>query len=412
MGKSTFFTGQPIFNQLLSLIPRIEFAELSRKHQADRYCKRFSSYAHLITLLYSTLHKCSSLREVATGMQACGQRLRHLGLNYTPRRSTLADANARRPAALFEELYHLLYRRHYGCLPDSLHGRKIIDKLFMIDSTVITLFSSAIQGTGDRPANGKRKGGVKAHVLLAAKENIPCFVSITEGKKADHTFLPQVTLPAGSIVVIDKGYRSYEQFSKWTQQKISWVTRLHSACVYEKRQQCPLSENQIRKGVKADFEILLGSPKAAYIHPLQKARLVLFTDPISGNCFEFITNNFTYSAATIAEIYKKRWQIELVFKRIKQNFQLHFFLGDNENAIKIQLWCTFIADLLIKIVKDKVAPKRKWSMSNLAALVRLHLGTYINLYAFLAQPDKALMNYSESAHRLQLSIFPKSIRGA
>jgi len=120
--------------------------------------------------------------------------------------------------------------------------------------------------------------------------------------------------------------------------------------------------------------------------------------------YEFITNDFKSSPVTVTELYKKRWQIELLFKRIKQNFNLHDFLGDSENAIRIQLWCTFIADLLIKIIKDKTAKKKQWSMANLAGLIRLHLSTYIDLRAFLANPEKALLGYQEP-NETQLNLF-------
>src|ERR1051325_1766900 len=106
MPKSTFFTGQPIFNQVLSLIPRSMVGSLVKEHKTDRYCKKFRSYDHLVTMLYCVFHQCSSLREVVTGMQAMSSRLAHLGILSTPRRSTLGDANERRTASLFEDLYH------------------------------------------------------------------------------------------------------------------------------------------------------------------------------------------------------------------------------------------------------------------------------------------------------------------
>ena len=409
MAKTTFFTGQPIFNQILSLIPRSFITQLSRQYQCDRYCKKFRSFDHLVTLLYCTFHRCTSLREVVTGMQASMQRLLHLGLRSTPRRSTLADANSRRPAAFFQELYHQLYRHYYGSLPDSLKGKKLQDRLFIIDSTTITLFSSVMEGTGCFGHNGKKKGGVKAHVLMRAKNDVPGFVRITKGKESDHRFLSSIHLPQGSIVVFDKGYRSYAHFIGWTKQKITWVTRLHARSVYQLIQQRPLNDNQRQQGILSDAEILLGNPETAYINALQKARLITFCDPNTNQTLQFITNNFTYSAATVADIYKKRWQIELLFKRVKQNFQLHYFLGDNENAIRIQLWSALIADLLLKIIKDRVQHKRKWSMANLAGLIRLQLSTYINLFAFLQNPDKALLHYRDPIDYQQLSIFPPKI---
>ena len=412
MGKASFFTGQPVFNQILSLIPRSDVNRLARQYQGDRYCKKFRSFDHLVTLLYSTFHHCSSLRELTTGMQASSLRLAHLGLSSTPRRSTLADSNKRRNADFFQELYHCLYHRYYGSLPDSLKGKKLLDKLFIVDSSIISLFSTVMQSTGSYGLNGKKKGGIKAHVLLRAKDNLPCFIRLSEGKQGDNKFLPQLGLPKGSIIVMDKGYRNYAQFATWHQQQINWVSRLNQRAVYSITEQREVSEVQQSQGVQYDYEIKLGNPQTAYINPIQKARLVVFYDADSKREFQLITNNYTYSPATIAQIYQHRWQIELLFKRIKQNFQLHYFLGDNENAIRIQLWCALIADLLLKVIKDRIDKVKRWSMANLAGLVRLHLGTYINLYAFLQNPEKALMHYTDPIDKKQLSIFGKPIRGA
>lgn len=412
MRKSSFFTGQPIFNQLLCLIPRSLVSRLARQYQTDRYCKTFRSFDHLVTMLYSTLHQCNSLREVVTGMQACASRLRHLGLSVTPRRSTLADANERRNSQLFEELYYQIYKRYYGGLPDSLKAKRWIDKLFIIDSTIISLFSAVMKSTGSYGCNGKKKGGIKAHVLLRAKDDLPCFIRLTEGKAADSSFLPSLRLPAGSIVVMDKGYRNFQQFIKWSRQHITWVTRLHARTVYTTTHCRPLEAAEQQQGVLQDQLIELGNPETANINAVQKARLIVFYDQVTKREFQFVTNNTELEASTIAAIYKKRWQIELVFKRIKQNFQLHSFLGDNENAIRIQVWSAFIADLLLKIIKDRADKKRKWSMANLASLIRLHLGTYINLLEFLCNPDKSLLNYQPQQSEQQTKLFPLSIRGA
>lgn len=411
MPKNNFFTGQPIFNQLLSLIPRSIVTRLAREYKTDRYCKKFRSYDHLVTMLYCIFHQCNSLREVITGLQATASRLTHLGVLFTPRRSTLADANERRTASFFEDLYHQIYQRYYSSLPDSLKGKRLIDKLFIIDSTIISLFSTVMRSTGSYGCNGKKKGGIKAHVLLRAKDNLPCFIRLTEGKQSDGSFLPVVALPVGSIVVMDKAYRSFQQFIKWTTQQITWVTRIHGRTVYKVIESRSIDSLQKKCGVQKDLLIELGNPKTAHINPVQKARLIIYYDPINQRQLEFITNNLKLSASIIADIYKKRWQIELLFKRIKQNFQLNYFLGDNENAIRIQLWCTFIADLLVKIVKDKTDKKRKWSMANLTGFIRLHLGTYIRLYEFLINPDKALMRYQHPIHP-QISMFPNQIRGA
>lgn len=412
MRKVTFFTGQPIFNQILSLIPRAGVSSLVKKYNADRYCKKFKSFDHLVTMLYCCFHHCNSLRELITGMQASSARLAHLGLKFTPRRSTLADANERRTADLFQDLYHLIYKHFYSGLPDSVSKKKVENKLYIIDSTIISLFSTVMQSTGSFGLNGKKKGGVKANVVVRAAHNLPCFVRLSEGKRSDKKFLSEVNVPKGSIVVMDKGYNSYEQFLRWTLAGITWVTRMNNAAVYSIVATRRISEKQAQYGVRADDEINLGNPRTVSKIPLQKARLIIFYDAASGKEFQFITNNFTYGASTIADIYKKRWQIEMIFKRVKQNFQLHYFLGDNENAIRIQLWCTLIADLLIKVIKDKADKKRSWSMANLTGLVRLHLGTYIALFKFLAAPEKALINYIDPIDKMQLQMFPEQTRGA
>jgi Transposase DDE domain/Domain of unknown function (DUF4372) len=394
MDKIKHFTGQPVFNQLLSLIPKALVNRLVRKYQADRYCKKFKSHDHLVTMLFSTLQQCSSLRELITGMQACYQRLKHLGLLHTPRRTTLADANSRRPVGLFEELYHQVYQLHYGCLPDSLQGKSKLDRLFIIDSTTVSLFSTVLAGAGSFGLNGKKKGGIKAHLLVRAKDNVPCFVRLTEGKQNDRKFLPYVVVPKHSIVVMDRGYKNYDQLRRWTTEKVTWITRRDGRAVYRIISDNALSDKDSCGGVVADYFIELGNPRTEHIQPIQIVRMIVYHDQQNGKTYEFITNNFRFDALTIADLYKRRWQIETLFKRVKQNFNLHNFLGDNENAIRIQLWCTLIADLLVKITKDKTR-RRNWSMANLSGLIRLHLFTYINLRYFLENPDKALLKYEE-----------------
>jgi len=344
-------------------------------------------------------------------MQASAHRLLHLGVRFSPRRSTLSDANKRRDPTFFEELYHDLYKSHYGHLPDSLKGKKIADRLFIVDSSIIKLFSTILKMSSSYCCKGRKKGGIKAHMVVKSKDDVPGFVRLTEGTQGDGTFLPLLTLPAGSIVVMDRGYRNFKQFIDWNNNKITWVTRLHRRTFYENIEDISVSETQKLKGVKSDTVIAMGSRHLTHANPIQKVRRIVFYDQQNDRDFEFITNNMQLAPATIADIYKKRWQIELFFKRIKQNFQLHTFLGDNENAIRIQVWCALIADLLLKVIKDKVDKKRKWSMSNLASFVRLHLGTYIDIRKFLCDPDKSLLNY-KAPPTDQFTLFPTQTRGA
>lgn len=205
----------------------------------------------------------------------------------------------------------------------------------------------------------------------------------------DSSFLKEVYLPKGSVVVFDRGYNDFTTLNRFTSDRITWVTRLRKLLTYEVVEQYATQSDE---GVISDEKIQLGWRSGTKVI----ARLVRYRDAISGEAYEFVSNNFRMKASTIACLYKKRWQIELLFKRMKQNYPLKYFLGDSENAIQIQIWCSLIADLLLKIIKKGTVAK--WSFSNLAAMVRLHLMTYIDLKGFLKSPEKALMNrYIRSA---------------
>lgn len=400
MSQGSLFTGQPVMSQLLALIPRTLVAELTAQHRADRYCKKLYAYDHLVTMLYNAFGQCDSLRGLISGMQVSHHRLLHLGLLNTPCRSTLSDANKRRPAEFFEDLFHRLHTLHTGGLPDSLPGNKrMLDRLFIMDSTTVSLFTDAMHGVGRLPGTGRKKGGAKAHVLMRAQDDVPCFVRITEGRVNDKYMLKHVSLPPGSIIVLDKGYNNYAHYQKWTGQQVTFITRMNDNAAIRVERQRDLSENQRKLGVLADQEVVLANTSNNTTTPL-KARLVHFHDAQKGRDFIFLTNDLSHAPATIAALYKRRWQIELLFKRLKQGYPLRAFLGESPNAIKIQIWCALIADLLVKVVKDKVerAAKRRWAFSNITTIIRQHLGTYVDLVRFLCDPDKALLHYRPPPH--------------
>lgn len=397
MGKDTLFAGQPVFTQLLGLIPKHIVRDLSGRHDSDRYYKRFKTYEHLVTMLYSTFHGCKSLREVITGMMACNTRVNHLGITYFPRRSTLADANCNRSEQFFAELYKALYAFFYS---DSPMKKSIDKRLFILDATVISLFSEALRGSGGIPVSGKRKGGVKAHVLMKANEDVPRFVCLTAANQNDKIFMSQIHLPANSILTFDKGYLDYKIFHQWTQASITWVTRFTGSSVYKLLRTDAVLGTEKEKGIIGIERIQLGAKK---IKTKVLARKITYHDKKTNKTLVFITNDMRMRASSIAQIYQRRWQIESLFKRFKQNYPLKYFLGDNENAIKIQIWCALLTDLLIKVIKDRV--KRKWSFSNVVSLIRLHLMTYIDLIKFLSYPETVLKNYKPPDYSSQLSLF-------
>jgi hypothetical protein len=389
MSKVSFFTGQPILSQLIGMVPRDLFDKLVEEHKADRYYKNFFAFDHLVTMLAGTFMGCSSLMELVTGMQASFKRLMHCGLKNTPRKSTLADANKDRSEAFFGALFHALYKHYYALSPDSSQVKWILKRLFILDSTTISLFSDVLHGTGSYGLNGRKKGGAKAHVVVRAKDDVPVFIDLTEGRRHDQHMLGRFTLPKSSIIVLDMGYNNYDQWKTWQEEEIWWVTRMKGGTVVKVLKTLPVTEKHAKAGVLSDQLVRLGSDKKNV-----QARLVRYRDPESERVFEFITNNLKWAPTTIAQIYRQRWQIELLFKRIKQNYPLRSFLGESANAIKIQIWCAFIADLLLKVVDDRIRREggRTWSFSNLTSVVRIHLHTYIDLLAFLKNPQKALLS--------------------
>lgn len=383
MSKNTFFTGQPILNQLLNLIDRNSVKTLARSGQYDRYYKHFDTFTHLVSMLYCCLNKCTSSREVVTGMKACHSKLMHLGISKPPARSTLCDANMNRSFEIFAKIYDLLYQRHKYLLPDS--RLKIRPKLFIADASTITLFQQILKAPSPGKMNGKRKGGIKVHTLINAADHVPVQISFTAASANDMPFLKEINLEKDSFIVFDKGYVDYSEYQRIGQQGAFFVTRQKTDARYEVIHSIDLSAQSMALGVQKD-EVLTQGTRTQREKIKLNVRMVTYFDKESGRTFQFLTNNFLLLPEEIADIYKKRWLIEILFKRIKQNFPLKYFLGDNENAIKIQIWCAFISDLLIKLVQAKL--KKKWAFSNLSSIIRLHLMSYISLFNFLNNPEK------------------------
>lgn len=387
MGKNALFSGQPILSQIINYLPLKDFQSIVKEHNGDRYVKKFDSLHHLITMLYAEFQKCDSLRGIEVGMMGVMEKLNHLGLSYLPKKSTLAEANERRNPQIFEDLYFALISRYGGFLADS-RSAQLDKRLYILDATVITLFNDILPAAGRKPSDGKRKGGIKVHTLLNAATDVPEMVVFASAASRDGNVLTQIRLPKNSIVVFDKGYVSFEQFDRLTKDNVTWVTRLTTSWVYETTLIREVDAHQDANGIKDDREIILGNQTNKKQRRV-KARLVKYYDSKHDRTFEFVTNNFNMSAITIAQLYEKRWQVELVFKRLKQNCQLRNFLGESENATKIQIWIAFIADLLTKVIQKKIKGRR-YAFTTVATILRLHLLSYFKLLEFLDNPHKAL----------------------
>lgn len=403
MSKDINFIGQPIFTQLLKYLNRNKIGRIASRNKADRYTKKLTTYKHLVIMLYSVFEGVSSLREAVIGMLANSGKINHLGLDYMVKRSTLSDANKRRSSKVFEEIYMQIYKDNKQFLSDSRLSKLDLKRLFIIDSTTIRLFKAILKAVGRNPLTGKKKGGIKAHVLINAEENVPQLIRYSAAVKHDKNFLSHIELPKGSIITFDKAYNDYMQYARFTEDEIYFVTRQKRNAVYDLGKEFDIPDNA-DTGVIKDEEIFLTYKQDNQEKKL-KVRRIAYWDDSRSKLLVFITNNFEFEAEVIALIYKKRWQIETLFKQLKQNFPLKYFLGDNQNAIEIQIWVSMIANLLVSLIKSKI--KRKWAFSNLVSLIRMHLMNYINIYNFLEDPEKSwrvLIN--EHQKEYQKSLFP------
>jgi len=403
MHKDTNFIGQPIFSQLLKSINKSEIDRIALENKSDRYTKKFTTYNHLVVMLYSVFEGVSSLREAVIGVLANSNKINHLGLNSMPKRSTLSDANKRRSSKVFEDIYMKLYKDNRQFLSDSRDSKLDLKRLFMIDSTTISLFKAILKAVGRNPLNGKKKGGIKAHVLINAQENTPILVRYSSAARHDKNFLKHIDLAKGSIIVFDRAYNDYKQYARFTSDEIVFVTRQKKSAVFEQGEVFNVS-NKTDSDIQKDEEIFLTYKEDSKEKKLRTRRITYY-DKSRDKTLIFITNNFEFDAETIALIYKKRWQIETLFKQLKQNFPLKYFLGDNQNAIEIQIWVSMIANLLVTLLKNKI--KRKWAFSNLVSLIRMHLMNYINIYKFLEEPEKSWKNVLKNQkNEYENSLFP------
>lgn len=384
MDKSTHFFGQSVFGQLISLIDNRLITEATTASKSDRYVKRFTTKDHLISMLFCAFAKCTSLREVSGAMLGLSGKTKHFQLQHIPKRSTLADANKRRDSSVFGSIYNKLLQQYGHHLSDSRIKDVINKQIEIFDSTTISLFKDILRCVGRNPENGRRKGGIKVHTVINVDETVPRMVWFTEAARNDHVLLEKLKLDANTIYVFDKGYNDYKAFRLFSDSQTGFVTRTKDNAAYDTIESCAIGD-EIHSGVLEDqiIEVTVKDGKGESKLRLRKVR---FYDRVLRREFEFLTNLFEMRPDLVAAIYKLRWQIELLFKQLKQNFPLKYFLGDNENAIKIQIYCALIANLLMTVIQKSV--KRAWSFSNLVSFCKIHLFNYIHLLRFLEHPDK------------------------
>ncbi|MGB9774847.1 MAG: IS4 family transposase [Bacteroidota bacterium] len=364
-----------IFGQILQIFSKGEFYRAVMETGAERKAKGFTCWQHFVAMLFCQVGQAHSLREICGGLASCMGKLKHLGIESAPTRSTLSYANGHRPWQLYERIFYQLLGK---CQVLAAGKRKFRfrNKLFSLDATVIELCASLFDWAKFR----RTKGAVKLHLLLDHEGYLPVFAHITEGRVHEVGIARGLSFPKGSIVVIDRGYVDYELFYTWTVQGVYFVTRQKGNADYTVIRNNSLPEN---RNILKDQVIQLGGYYARQKYPCFLRRIEVW-DKENEEIIVLLTNHFEFGATTIAGIYKDRWQIEIFFKTIKQNLKIKTFVGTSPNALMIQIWTALIAILLLKYLKFRST--FNWSLSNLVAMLRYNLFAYRDLWGWIDNP--------------------------
>ena len=383
-----------IFSQMLQLISRTGFDAAVRKHKAERHARGFSSWGQFVAMLFCQLSAAKSLREICGGLAASEGKLRHLGLPQAPPRSTLAYANEHRPWQLYEDVFHQLLTQCQAVVRTSGDRRKFRfkHKLLSLDATVIDLCASVFDWARFR----RTKGAVKLHLLLDHDGFLPCYAVITEGKQHEVRVARQWSYEPGTLLVMDRGYNDYNWFAELTQQGVHFVTRMKDNADYivVEDRKLPHRRGLLRDQVVCFYQQARDGRECYF-------RRVEFYDEEQDRVLVFVTNHLTLAAATVAQVYRQRWQIELFFKALKQSLRIKTFVGTSANALKTQIWAALIAMLLIKYLQLKAT--FGWSLSNLVALLRQQLFVYRDLWVWIDHPYQAPERPESSPEQLAMA---------
>jgi hypothetical protein len=370
---------KPVIRQIIDLVPRWIMQKCTDQFKSDKGCSAYKTYDQFVAMTFGQLNKCMTLGDISTGIGVSETFISDLGLEQSPARSTMSDGNKKRNYKVFETLYHRLLS-HYERILVKQHKSHIIkeikgQKIKLIDSTTISLCLSTFDWAKFRTA----KGGIKIHTCWDDTLMIPDMVNITEAKLHDRYGLSQLIFPKGTIIVEDRAYFDFDLMLSRIKAENIFVTRIKDNTVYQVIQELDLPEDEDQDILKDDI-IELISPKAKGTGIAgQKLRLVHVYKEDENKVIEIITNQLDWTARTIADLYKKRWDIEIFFKALKQNLQVKTFIGTSPNAVKSQIYIALINYLLLELMKRTMA-KRTHAFSNFVEKIRICLPFYLSLH--------------------------------
>ncbi len=370
-----------LFSQILKYIPSEIFQQAVKKYSTDKHSKGITSWSHMVSMLFCHFGKAHSIRDISYGLRSITGNVNHLGImERVPSRSSLSYINGHRDWRMFREFYYSL-KEHFQKEGKHLQRKKFQDinrKIYMLDSTIISLCLKVFDWATYR----SEKGAIKLHTLLDYDGCLPSYVFMTPGSQNDGKRAGYMTLPENSVVVIDRGYQSFKMFEQWNKRNIYFVTRLKDTIKYKSVKELDLPNGE-SEHILRDEIIELTEEDSREDYPGQLRRVVVY-DAKEKRTIILLTNNLTWTAETIAELYKQRWMVEIFFKELKQHLKIKSFIGLNENAMWIQIWTAMITILLLRIMKEKA--QFPWNLSNLVAFLRINLFVKIDLQLWLNKP--------------------------
>jgi hypothetical protein len=359
--------------QLLQVFSRQQFHEAVRQEKAERHARGFASWDHFVAMLFCQLADAQSLREITGGLSSCEGRLEQFGMRV-PKRSTLSYANNHRPWELFRTVFYNLAEQCRTQLGQKTKFR-FQNRLLSIDSTVVTLCLKMLPWA----TWSRQKGAVKLHLTLDHAGYLPEAAVITTGKYSERTVAQRRRYARGTILIMDRGFADFRWFNQLDGSGVFFVTRIKKDAPYTVVQSDPVAPG---KNLISDERIQLTGKRTRKRYP-QQIRLVTIQND-EGERLQLLTNQRTLAAATIADIYKDRWQIEIFFKLVKQNLRIKSFVGTSANAVWTQIWTAMIAMLVVKFLQLKA--QFGWSFSNLVYFLRMNLLVYRDLWDWLNEP--------------------------
>ena len=338
--------GKTLFAQLMDFLPWSTFTRIVERHGGDRYVKSLNCTDQFRAMAFAQLTYRESLRDIEVCLSAQATKRYHMGFRHDIKRSTLADANETRDWHIYAQFAQRLIAQARTLYARDSFGIELENTSYALDSTTIDLCLSLFPWALFRTT----KSAVKMHTLLDLRGNIPSFIHISDGKLGDVNVLDILALEPGAIYVMDRGYLDFARLYQMHQAHAFFVTRAKSNTQLRRVYSAPVDRGT---GIICDQTVALTGINSRKDYP-DYLRRIRFKDPETGKTLVFLTNNFTLPAITICALYKRRWQVELFFKWIKQHLRIKKFYGNSENAVKSQIWIAMSVYVLVAIVRKRL----------------------------------------------------------